>query len=253
MRKQSQKSNGSRGTPDALDVSLRTAFCLLNNKKWGGPLSYLRQQFQKGGLVSATTWTHRAQQGIRKGGLPKDEPDASQRFAQHPCLPGVRISTVAPFRPAPMPTRHSHPRDARISTGTHTHLASAFRPAPIFARWSYFNRCPVSTDTMPTRCSRFARRPMFCLAFAFRPLLRFDRCPCPSGTHTHLASLIRQALMLGLMSMLTWRSCFARCPCSPDVHVSPDAHARLALVFRPTLKGDLGGTYRTRTSGANLP
>lgn len=72
------------------------------------------------------------------------------------------------------------------------------RPAPMFAWRSHFDRCSVSDGAplrpvlMPTRCSCFARR------------------ICPPGTHTHLASLIRQALMLGLMSMLAWRSCFAR-------------------------------------------
>lgn len=91
------------------------------------------------------------------------------------------------------------------------------RPAPMFAWRSHFDRCSVSDGAplrpvlMPTRCSCFARR------------------ICPPGTHTHLASLIRQALMLGLMSMLTWRSCFARCPCLPSAHVHPMS------TFRPTL------------------
>ena len=46
---------------------------------------------------------------------------------------------------------------------------------------------------------------------------------------------------------------FHSTPCSPDGHVSPNAHAHLVLMFRPTLKGDLGGAYRTRTSGTNPP
>lgn len=152
-------------------------------------------------MASATTWTHRAQQGIRKGDLPKDEPDASQRFAQHPCLPGIRISTVAPFRPLLRFDRCPCP------SGIHTHAIPVFRPAliptwrPCFARHLYSPGDHISTGApfRLTPCPHDAPASPgahVCLAFAFRPLLRFDRCPCPSGIHTHLASLIRQAPML---------------------------------------------------------
>lgn len=102
------------------------------------------------------------------------------------------------------------------------------------------------------RCSRFDRRP--CLTGApFRPALIPTWRPCfarhlyspgghiSTGAHVHLAPIpIRHP-------------CFVRRPCSPDGHVSPNAHAHLVLMFRPTLKGDLGGAYRTRTSGTNPP
>lgn len=118
------------------------------NKRWGGPLSYLRQQFQKGGLASATTWTHSAEQAIRKGAYPK----------ANPTLASVSHGT-------------------RVSAGTHAYPVRMF-----------------------VRCPRFTRR-----------------------------------------------------PCSPDVHVSPNAHAYLVLMFHPILEGDRSGTYRARTLEINPP
>lgn len=103
--------------------------------------------------------------------------------------------------------------------------------------------CPKTSRYQP------AFRPMF----AFRPAPMPTRRPCfarhlyspgghiSTGAHVHLAPIpIRHP-------------CFVRRPCSPDGHVSPNAHAHLVLMFRPTLKGDLGGAYRTRTSGTNPP
>ena len=124
MRKLPQKSNGTRGTPDALDVSLRTAFCLLNNKGRSGSLPYLRLQFQRGGLGNpTTTWTYRAQQAIRKRGLSKDEPDASQRFGRH-----SRFDW------------HSYKHDAHVSLDDHVHLMATFRLTLMLTWYSCFTR-----------------------------------------------------------------------------------------------------------------
>ena len=99
---------------------------------------------------------------------------------RRPCLTG------APFRPALIPTwrpcfaRHLYSPGGHISTG------APFRLTP----------CPHDARTSPGAHA--------CLAFAFRPLLRFDRCPCPPGAHAHPTSLFCQALML------TWYSCLTR-------------------------------------------
>lgn len=138
MRKQSQKSNGSRGTPDALDVSLRTAFCILNKQEMGRSTFLFTTAISKG-----------------RFGPQQPEPIGLNKPSEKGAYPKTNPTLVS------------------VSPSTHV--------------------CPAFT---PTRCPYFDRHPMFCLAFAFRPLLRFDRCPCPSGTHTHLASLIRQAPML---------------------------------------------------------
>ncbi len=131
--------------------------------------------------------------------------------------------------------------------------------------------CPKTSRYQP------AFRPMF----AFRPAPMPTRRPClpgvhahltpmlnrrsvSTGTHTHLASVFRSALYspgghispgahVHLAPIPIRHPCFVRRPCSPDGHVSPNAHAHLVLMFRPTLKGDLGGAYRTRTSGTNPP
>lgn len=101
----------------------------------------------------ATTWTYRAQQGIRKkgGGLSIDEPDASQRFGRHSRLdwhsfpPGVHarlapmfaccsyfawrpFSPVSHFAWCSRFDWHSYQHDARVSLDDHVHLMATFRP-----------------------------------------------------------------------------------------------------------------------------
>lgn len=122
---------------------------------------------------------------------------------------------------------------------------------------------------------RTRRQPAFRMALAFRLALMLTRCSCSSGAPFRLAptptrcpclpaSLVspgahtRSSLMLGLMSMLAWRSLplvvvFARRSCSPDVHVSPNVHAHLRLMLHPMLEGDRSDTYRARTSEINPP
>lgn len=144
------------------------------NKRWGGPLSYLRQQFQKGGLASATTWTHSAEQAIRKGAYPKANPTLASvspsthvcpvfafrpllRFDRCPCLPGIHTHAMPVFRPALIPTwrprfaRHLYSPGGHISTGAPfrltpcPHDARASPGAPCFAWHSHFGRCSAST------------------------------------------------------------------------------------------------------------
>mgnify|MGYP000655236594 CR=1 FL=1 len=145
MRKLPQKSNGTRGTPDALDVSLRTAFCLLNNEGRNGSLPYLRLQFQRVGLDNpTTTWTYRAQQAIRKkGAYPKISLTPANVSA------GTRVSTGTHSHPASMlawplcsPGAHIPPGvrlaqcpispGARVSTGTHTSTMLVFHSTTMF-------------------------------------------------------------------------------------------------------------------------
>lgn len=183
MRKQSQKSNVGRGTPDALDVSLRTAFCILNKQEMG------RSTFLFTTAIPKRWFEYPPPQqpgpiepnkASGKGTYPKTNPTLASvspsahvcpvfafrpllRFDRCPCLPGIHTYAMPVFRPALIPTWR-----------------------PCFARWSYFNQCPVSTGTMPTRCSCFARRP--CLpgirisaAAPLRPAPVSIRHPYPSG------------------------------------------------------------------------
>lgn len=48
---------------------------------------------------------------------------------RRPCLPGIRISTVAPFRPVPMSTWRPCPSDIPVLSSAHAHLV--LMPHPI--------------------------------------------------------------------------------------------------------------------------
>lgn len=108
------------------------------------------------------------------------------------CSSGAHVSPIAHAHLAPILNRYS------VSTGANAH------PVPMFA-W-----CPVSTGT------------------PFRLAPTPTRCPCLPASLVSPGAHTRSSLMLGLMSMLAWRSCFARCPCLPGAHV------RLMSTFRPT-------------------
>ena len=47
---------------------------------------------------------------------------------RRPCLPGIRISTVAPFRPVSMSTWRPYPSDIPVLSGAHARLMVTFRP-----------------------------------------------------------------------------------------------------------------------------
>lgn len=56
-------------------------------------------------------------------------PTRCSYFARRPCLPGIRISTVAPFRPVPMSTWRPCPSDIPVLSSAHAHLV--LMPHPI--------------------------------------------------------------------------------------------------------------------------
>ena len=114
--------------------------------------------------LPATSWVHRAKQAVRKGGSSKDEPKAS---------------SVSP--------------DARVSLGTHAHLAPD--PSGALVR-------PAVTIT------------------PINALAPKSWCPHPPGGHAWSRSLMsawtlapsfRSAVTFRLALMLTWCSCSTRC------------------------------------------
>lgn len=133
------------------------------------------------------------------------------------------------FRPALIPTWRPCFARHLYSPGDHISTGAPFRLTP----------CPHDARASPSA--------HVCLAFAFRPLLRFARCSCQHDAHASPGAYVHPALMLRPVPM------FARLSCSPDGHVSPNAHARPTLMLHPMLEGDRSGTYRARTLEINPP
>lgn len=153
------------------------------------------------------------------------------RFAQRPCLPGIHIHAMPVFRPALIPTWRPCFARHLYSPGDHISTSALFRLTP----------CPHDARASPSA--------HVCLAFAFRPLLRFGRCPASPSAHANTMLMLRPAHMstrhpypsgvpdssgahawpdvyAHLALMLRPVPMFAQRSCSPDVHVSPDAQGR---------------------------
>ena len=113
------------------------------------------------------------------------------------------------FRPALIPTWRPCFARHLYSPGDHISTSALFRLTP----------CPHDARALPGA--------HVCLAFAFRPLLRFGRCPASPSAHANTMLMLRPA------HMSTRHPYPSGVPDSSGAHAWPDVYAHLALMLRP--------------------